>query len=83
MNNRLDRSQTLIRVLKIVSTWLAKQRGLPIVVGVIFIIGGGTLEFLNVAFESPAVSMVEIIFRTFGLATALVGILMLEPLGQS
>jgi hypothetical protein len=80
---RIDRSQTLIKVLERVSTWLAKQRGLPIVIGIIFITGGGVLEFLNVAFESPAVSMVEIIFRTFGIITALIGILMLEPLGQS
>lgn len=80
---RIDRSQTLIRVLERVSTWLAKQRGMPIVIGIIFITGGGVLEFLNVAFGSSAVSMVEIIFRTFGIVTALVGILMLEPLGQS
>jgi hypothetical protein len=80
---RIDRSQTLIKVLERVSTWLAKQRGLPIVIGIIFITGGGVLEFLNVAFESSAVSMVEIIFRTFGIITALIGILMLEPLGQS
>jgi hypothetical protein len=83
MKNRLDRSQTLVKLLNTVSSWLAKQRGLPIVIGVIFITGGGVLEFLNVAFQSPGVAMVEIVFRTFGLVTALVGILLLEPLGQS
>lgn len=83
MKKRIDRSQTLIKLLNNVSSWLAKQRGLPIVVGVIFITGGGVLEFLNVAFESPGVAMVEIIFRTFGIVTALIGILLLEPLGQS
>lgn len=83
MKNRLDRSRTLIKLLERISAWLAKQRGLPIVVGVIFITGGGVLEFLNVAFQSPGVAMVEIIFRTFGIVTALVGILLLEPLGQS
>jgi len=80
---KIDNSQTLIKLLNNVSSWLAKQRGLPIVIGVIFITGGGVLEFLNVAFESPGVAMVEIIFRTFGIVTALIGILLLEPLGQS
>jgi hypothetical protein len=79
---QIDRSTMLIRVLETISTWLAKQRGLPIVIGIIFIAGGGVLEFLNVAFQSNAVAMVEIIFRNFGLVTALVGILLLEPLGQ-
>jgi hypothetical protein len=79
---QLDQSTTLIRLLETISTWLAKQRGLPIVIGIIFIAGGGVLEFLNVAFKSDAVAMVEIIFRNFGLVTALVGILLLEPLGQ-
>ena len=79
---QIDQSSLLIRLLETVSTWLAKQRGLPIVIGIIFIAGGGVLEFLNVAFQSDAVAMVEIIFRNFGLVTALVGILLLEPLGQ-
>jgi hypothetical protein len=79
---QIDRSPLLIRLLETVSGFLAKQRGLPIVVGIIFIAGGGILEFLNVAFESQGVAMVEIIFRNFGLVTALIGILLLEPLGQ-
>jgi hypothetical protein len=79
---QIDRSPLLIRLLETVSGFLAKQRGLPIVIGIIFITGGGVLEFLNVAFQNPAVEMVEIIFRNFGLVSALTGILLLEPLGQ-
>lgn len=79
---QIDRSPLLIRLLETVSGFLAKQRGLPIVIGIFFIVGGAVLEFLNVAFQSPAVEMVEIIFRNFGLVSALVGILLLEPLGQ-
>ena len=79
---QIDRSPLLIRFLETISGFLAKQRGLPIVIGIIFIIGGAVLEFLNVAFESPAVAMIEIVFRNFGIVSALVGILLLEPLGQ-
>jgi len=78
---QIDQSSFLINAITGLSQWLAKQRGLPIVVGIIFIAGGGVLEFLNIFFANPYVSMVEVIFRTFGLITALVGIALLEPLG--
>ena len=79
---QIDRSTLLIRLLERISSFLSKQRGLPIVVGIIFIAGGGILEFVNVALESDIIEMVQIIFRSFGLVSALVGILLLEPLGQ-
>lgn len=78
----LDRSPILIRMLETISAFLAKQRGLPIVIGIIFITGGGILEFLNVAFEQKWITMIEVAFRNFGLVSALVGILLLEPLGR-
>lgn len=77
----IDKSPFLIRLLTTISNWLTRQRGLPIVIGIIFIAGGGILEFLNVAFDNPFVAMVEIAFRNFGIITALVGIALLEPLG--
>ena len=79
---RIDRSPTLIRLLENISSLLAKQRGLPIVIGIVLIVIGAILEFLNVAFQSQAIEMVEIIFRNLGLVTALIGILLLEPLGR-
>jgi len=78
---RLDRSSILIKLISNVSSWLSKQRGLPIVIGIIFIAGGGVLELVNVAFDSQLVAIVEIIFRNFGILTALIGIALLEPLG--
>lgn len=78
----IDRSPMLIKLLETISGFLAKQRGLPIVVGIIFITGGGILEFLNVAFEQKWITMIEVVFRNFGLVSALVGILLLEPLGR-
>ncbi len=78
---QVDQSSNLIKALARLSTWLAKQRGLPIVIGIIFIAGGGVLEFVNIFFENPLVSMIEVIFHHFGLITALVGIALLEPLG--
>jgi hypothetical protein len=79
---QIDRSPTLIKLLETISSLLAKQRGLPIVVGIVLIVIGAILEFINVAFQSAAIEMVEIILRNFGLVTALIGILLLEPLGR-
>ncbi len=78
---KIDESSFLIRLLTNISNTLTRQRGLPIVVGILFIAGGGILEFVNVGFESSIIEMVEIVLRNFGIITALVGIALLEPLG--
>ncbi|GAB5491418.1 MAG: hypothetical protein Phog2KO_16330 [Phototrophicaceae bacterium] len=78
---KIDESSFLINVLKTLSEWLTRQRGLPLVVGIAFVAVGGALEFVNVAFENQIIEMVEIIFRNFGIITALVGIALLEPMG--
>lgn len=78
---QVDKSPILIQILATISAWLAKQRGLPIVVGIIFVAIGGVLELANVVFANQVIEVVEIIFRNFGLITALVGIALLEPLG--
>ncbi|MGB7339225.1 MAG: hypothetical protein WBC91_10070 [Phototrophicaceae bacterium] len=79
--NRSDETPSSVRILKNLSTWLADRRGLPIVIGIIFVAGGGTLEFLNIFFDNSYIAMVEVLFRNFGLLLALIGIALLEPLG--
>lgn len=74
-------SPPLVRLITQLSAWLAKQRGLPLVVGIIFIAGGGVLEFINIWADNQMVEVVEVIFRNFGILTALIGIALLEPLG--
>jgi len=37
---------------------------------------------VNILYNNPLVSMIEVIFHHFGLITALVGIALLEPLGR-
>lgn len=78
---KIEQSSFLIRAITTLSAWLSKQRGLPIVIGIIFIAGGGILEFVNIFYNNPLVSMIEVVFHHFGLITALVGIVLLEPLG--
>lgn len=78
---KIDQNSYLIRKIGDLSAWLSKQRGLPIVIGIIFIAGGGVLEFVNIFYNNSFVSMIEVAFHHFGLITALVGIVLLEPLG--
>lgn len=78
----IDESQFLIKRLALLSTWLAKQRGLPIVVGLALFIAGGVLQFINLAFDSTLVEFFQILFHNLGVIVALVGILLAEPLGE-
>lgn len=74
-------SPLLVRLITQLSAWLAKQRGLPLVVGIIFVAGGGVLEFVNIWADNQIVEVIEVVFRNFGILTALIGIALLEPLG--
>lgn len=81
MFKQIDQSPFLIRLLKNLSDFLARQRGLPIVVGIIFIIGGFVVELINVGVGSPALEVTHIILHNVGLLSALIGFLLIEPLG--
>ena len=78
----IDRSQFLIKTLTRISGLLERQRGLPILVGIVMLIGSGTLEYLNLAIESPFIAMIQIFVHHFGIITALIGILIIKPLGN-
>lgn len=78
----IDESKLLIKIVQKLSTVLAKQRGLPITIGIVFIVAGFVLEVINLSANSPTVSLVQVFMHNLGLIIALVGILMSEPLGQ-
>lgn len=82
MFKQIDKSTFLIKSLERLSTWLAKQRGLPIVVGLVLFIAGGVLQFVNLALDSTLVEVFQILFHNLGVIIALVGILLAEPLGK-
>lgn len=78
---QIDKSPFLIKVITQLSSFLSRQRGLPIVFGLGLLIVGALLEFINILVGNPILAMVEVALRSFGLITALIGILLLEPLG--
>ncbi len=78
----IDRSPLLINLLGRLSSLLARQRGLPILIGIILFAVGFFLQFINLSLNSPLVELLYVLFHNIGILTALIGILMAEPLGK-
>jgi hypothetical protein len=79
---RLDESPFLNRLLQTVSTRMAKQRGLPVIVGIAMILISMLVALLNVPLESKVLDAVYVVLHDGGIIVALIGLLMVEPLGK-
>lgn len=82
MFKRIDRSPTLARLLEHLSATLARQRGLPIIIGVLLVAVSFIIQLVNVANPSQTLDLLWTITLHVGLLSALIGLLMVEPLGQ-
>lgn len=81
MFRRVDRSRQLSRFLERLSAWLARRRGLPIVAGIGFVLVSFICQLVNGAVPSPALQTIATLTLYIGLLLALVGIVLVEPLG--
>jgi len=82
MFKRVDRSPALARLLENLSAAMARQRGLPIVIGVILVAVSFVIQLINVSNPSQTLDLLWTITHHVGLLFALIGLLMVEPLGQ-
>ena len=82
MLRRLDESPFLNRLVQNVSTRMAKQRGLPVVIGIVMILISMLVALLNVPLESKLLDAIYYILHDGGIIVALIGLLMVEPLGK-
>ncbi|MDZ4768078.1 MAG: hypothetical protein SGJ24_03030 [Chloroflexota bacterium] len=82
MLKRFDRSPAIARLLETLSSSLARQRGLPVVIGVILIAISFIIQLIDLAVGSPVLALLWSITHHVGLITAFIGILMIEPLGR-
>ncbi len=82
MFKRLDNSRRFGKLLENLSAALAKQRGLPIVIGIALIIISFVISLINFVALSPALDIAWSITHHLGLIIALIGIILVEPLGQ-
>ena len=82
MLKRIDESQFLIKLLERLSRLLAKQRGLPIVIGVALVTVGLVLQLINVSMDNMVVEIAGIIAHSAGVLIALIGLMLATPLGK-
>lgn len=82
MLKRIDSSPLLLKLLTFLSNWLAKQRGLPAVIGVILIIVSLIVQTINVGADSVLLEYIGILTHHLGILIALIGILLSNPLGK-
>lgn len=82
MFKRIDRSQFLSKLLERLSGLLARQRGLPILIGIVCVVIAFVLQLLNFAAGSRVIEIVATVLHSGGVLVALIGILLAEPLGR-
>jgi hypothetical protein len=82
MLKRIDRSPWLSKLLEKTSNLLAKQRGLPVVIGIALVIIGFVLQAANVYLESKGIQLVGVVMHNGGVLIALIGLLLANPLGK-
>jgi hypothetical protein len=82
MFKRIDQSASLARLLERTSSTLARQRGLPIVIGVVLIAISFVIDLMNAAAPSQTLHLIWSITHHLGLIIAFIGLLMIEPLGR-
>lgn len=81
MFKRLDRSKFLIGLLTRLSDLFAVRRGLPVVMGIILLLIGVVFQVVNVFSPSEIVELLGVIFNSLGVLTAIIGFLLVAPLG--
>lgn len=82
MMKKIDQSPLLSRLIEKAGLLLAKQRGLPVVVGLIFVVIGFVFQFVDVYSTSQLVEVLGIVFHNVGILIALIGLLLADPLGK-
>jgi hypothetical protein len=78
----LDRSPLLAKLLEKVSNSLAKQRGLLAMIGILLVIISFIVQLLNLVLPSPWLEFAWAITHHLGIIIALIGFLLVEPLGR-
>jgi len=78
----IDRSPALAKLIASLSEFVAKRRGLPVVLGIVIVTVSFAIQLLDVYSESKALHLIGVITHNVGVLTALIGLLLAEPLGK-
>jgi hypothetical protein len=77
----IDQSPRISRLLESVSSAMSRQRGLPVVLGILCVVVSFILQSLNVFLDNTAVELIGVITLHVGILLALIGLLLAEALG--
>lgn len=82
MFRRIDRSPRLARLIAFLSEFLARRRGLPVVIGITLIIVSFILQIVETYSPSTGLHLLAVVIQNVGILTALIGLLLAAPLGK-
>ena len=77
----IDRSPFLSHFFERFTSTLAAKRGLPIIIGILLVIVSFVIHLINLASPLPLLDVLWSITHHLGIIFALIGILLIEPLG--
>ncbi|MBI1277007.1 MAG: hypothetical protein GC179_02640 [Anaerolineaceae bacterium] len=82
MFKRIDESNWLANRIASFSEFMAKRRGLPVVIGIIFVVVSFVLQLIDVYATSQILHLIGVITLNVGILMALIGLLLADPLGK-
>lgn len=82
MFKKIDESTWLANRIASLSEFIAKRRGLPVIIGIVLVIISFVIQVLDVYSESQLLHLLGVIFHHVGILTALIGLLLADPLGK-
>ena len=82
MFKQIDQSQRLAKFIEALGNFMARQRGLPVVAGIMLVILSFIVQSINVFVSNPMLELLGITVLHLGIISALVGLLLAEALGN-
>lgn len=82
MFKRIDESSWLANRIASLSEFMAKRRGLPVVIGIGLIIVSFVLQLVDVYATSQTLHLIGVITLNLGILISLIGLLLADPLGK-
>lgn len=82
MFKRIDESQGLARLIEMLSGTMAKQRGLPVVIGIALVIISLIVQSINTFADVAWLELIGVILLHGGILFGLIGLLVSEALGK-
>ncbi|MEZ4666931.1 MAG: hypothetical protein R3E39_03245 [Anaerolineae bacterium] len=82
MFRRIDESTWLANRIASFSEFMAKRRGLPVVIGIALVIISFMIQLIDVYATSQLLHLIGVITLNVGILTSLIGLLLADPLGK-